>query len=294
MTVAIHSRTAQPAGDDRPFSDPARIPALYADQTRVARRSGALLSAKIEGRHVGTVIADIAATTTADAADNVIADIGCGWGGTTRVLRTRLPRAQLLAVDASLPMLHAARTRLSAQLGDDASRITFLQADFHQLPLMDRTCMLAVAAFCIYHSRTPGAVITEITRCLALGATAILVTKSADSYHELDELLATTGLDPDAPGRPSLYATAHGSILPTLTAATLLVVEVTSDQHVFRFRDARHLAEYLITVPKYQLTPPLQAAPAALAAELRRRRGDGPVITTSTITYVTACRRPRT
>ncbi|MGH3871542.1 MAG: class I SAM-dependent methyltransferase [Pseudonocardiaceae bacterium] len=289
-----HSPTAQPADDDRPFSDPARIPALYADQNRVARRSGALLDAKVEGRHVGTVIADIAATTTANAADNMIADIGCGWGGTTRVLHRRLPSAQFLAVDASFPMLHAARTRLSAQLGADASRITFLQADFHQLPLMDRTCMLAVAAFCVYHSRTPSAVITEIARCLALGGTAILVTKSADSYHELDELLAATGLDPDAACRPSLYATAHGTVLPILTAATLSVVEVTSEQHVFRFRDALHLAEYLMTVPKYQLAPPLQDAPAALAVELRRRHGDGPVVTTSTITYVTACRGPRT
>ncbi len=197
---------------DRPFSDPARVSGLYADQGRVARRSGALLSAKTQGRHVGRAIADIAATSTTAPDHSVIADIGCGWGGTTGVLCERFPRARLLAVDASAAMLHHARARLCAH----ADRVTFLRADFHHLPLRERSCGLAVAAFCLYHSPQPDQATAEIARCLAPGGTAILVTKSADSYHELDELVASLGLDPDATHRPSLHATAHGTTLPKL------------------------------------------------------------------------------
>jgi ubiquinone/menaquinone biosynthesis C-methylase UbiE len=257
----------------------------------MARRSGALLSAKTHGRHVGRAIADIAATSTTTPDHNVIVDIGCGWGGTTAVLCERFPPARILAVDASAAMLHHARARLSAH----TDRVAFLRADFHHLPLRERSCGLAVAAFCLYHSAQPDQVTGEIARCLEPGGTAILVTKSADSYHELDELVSSIGLDPDATRHPSLYATAHSTTLPTLAATALAVADVISDHHVFRFRDARHLAEYLSTVPKYRLGEPLRTDPAALAAELRRRRGDGPITTTSTITYVIAHRdrRPR-
>jgi len=90
-----------------------------------------------------------------------------------------------------------------------------------------------------------------------------------------------------------LYESAHGQILPALAAPSLHVSRVVRDRHVFRFRDAAHVAAYLVTVPKYQLrasaTGPLLTA-EAVAAELRKRRGDGPVITSSTITYVVAHR----
>ncbi len=178
---------AAPRCVGHPFSDPARVPGLYADQGRVARRSGALLSAKTHGRHVGRAIADIAATNTTTPDHSVIADIGCGWGGTTAVLCERFPPARLLAVDASAAMLHHAQARLCVH----ADRVAFLRADFHHLPLEERSGGLAVAAFCLYHSPQPDQVTAEIARCLAPGGIAILITKSTDSYHELDELVAS-------------------------------------------------------------------------------------------------------
>lgn len=275
-----------------PFTDPAQVPALYADQTRVSRRSRALLDAKIQGMHVGEVIAELLDTATPDLATKhaPIADIGCGTGHPTRTLAQHFRHARLLALDASAPMLTAARAHLREHLATDADRVTYLRADFHHLPLTDAAYHAAVAVFCLYHSPHPDRAITEIARCLSPGGAAVLVTKSADSYHELDDLVAATGLDPAATHRRSLYETADSARLPALTATALTVQAVLHDRHVFRFRNAHHLAEYLITVPKYQLPEPLRTAPGALAAELRRR-GDGPVTTTSTITYVVA-RRP--
>jgi hypothetical protein len=100
-------------------------------------------------------------------------------------------------------------------------------------------------------------------------------------------------LDPDATRRPSLYETADSTRLPELTATVLTVEAVIHDRHVFQFRNAHHLAEYLTTVPKYQFPASLRVAPAALAADLRRRRGDGPATTTSTITCIIARQSPR-
>ena len=75
-------------------------------------------------------------------------------------------------------------------------------------------------AFCLYHSSSPGSVIREITRCLLPGGTAIFAVKSADSYAELDQLVADSGLDPAAVGHPSLYQAAHSGNIPELAAAS--------------------------------------------------------------------------
>jgi SAM-dependent methyltransferase len=97
------------------------------------------------------------------------------------MLGRRFPDARIAAVDLSAALLTAAR-----------------------LPLADRACDLIVAAFCLYHSPEPASVIAEIARCLTRDGTAVIAVKSADSYRELDRLVAASGLDPAAESRPSL------------------------------------------------------------------------------------------
>jgi len=65
--------------------------------------------------------------------------------------------------------------------------VSNLRADFHHLPLADAAYHATVAIFCLYHSPHPDRVISEIARCLIPDGVAVLVTKSSDSYHELDE-----------------------------------------------------------------------------------------------------------
>lgn len=279
---------------ERPFTDPAVVPSLYADRNRVDRRSNALLSAKIHGSHVAHTAADLLLSAAPALATGrgdltpVLGDIGCGNGRPTRTLLDRFPHLRVLAIDASAAMLAEARSHLTTTR-PHANRPLFLQGDFHRLPIADRTLDAATAIFCLYHSVQPAHAIAEIARTLKPAGIALLITKSADSYRELDQLLARTGLDPGATRRPSLYASASGTALPALTAASMNVIKVRRDLHVFRFRDADHLADYLTTVPKYQLG---HLDGAALAAALRRQYGEGPTTTTSTITYVLAQRRP--
>lgn len=161
-------------------------------------------------------------------------------------------------------------------------------ADYHRLPVPDGAIDLVVAAFCLYHSPRPADVIAELARCLTSGGTAVLATKSADSYRALDELVAAAGLDPDATTRPSLYATVHSGNLAALVAGALEVRGVLDEPHHFRFADLAHAAAYLATSPKYEMPASLRGQPEALATALRERLPDTPVAATSTVTYLVA------
>lgn len=162
-------------------------------------------------------------------------------------------------------------------------------ADFHHLPFADGCLDVAVAAFCLYHSSRPSLVVAEVARSLVPGGRAVLVAKSADSYHELDALVAASGLDPAARRRPSLYASFHSGNAARIVGRQLVVRRVVHQRHIFRFTNLAHLAGYLATSPKYQL-PTAAADPQALGALLRSRLGERTVTTTSTVTYVEAVR----
>jgi SAM-dependent methyltransferase len=222
-----------------PFTDPALVRGpLYPSADRLARRSGALRRATVSGRHAGQVITDLAADALALGGPTLrVADIGCGRGTTTRMLAQRLPAADVVAIDLSAAVLAVTRDRLPPA--------GVVCADFCHLPLASGACDVIVAAFCLYHAACPELVIGEIARCLHPGGTAILATKSADSYRELDQLVAAAGLDPDALSRPSLYQAAHSGNLAALASGPLHVRQVIHDTHRFAFASLDRAAEYL-------------------------------------------------
>lgn len=268
-----------------PFTDPALVTgSLYACADRLARRTGALHAAKISGEDATATIVDLAARYAPVAP--VVCDIGCGRGTTTLALAEGLTPARLTALDQSEALLDVVADRAS-QAGHVVETVC---ADFHQLPLADASVDVAVAAFCLYHSLRPERVIAEISRCLAGSGRAVLVTKSADSYHEIDQVIADSGLDPDARNRPSLYTSFHGDIAAKIAATVLCVDHVVRQRHVFRFAGPDHLATYVATSPKYRLPGHLAGNVAELAEELKRRTTDEPLTAASTITYVVAVR----
>lgn len=268
---------------DTPFTDPNLVAgSLYASVDRLARRTGALHAAKISGGDATATIVDLAGRSASAAP--VVCDIGCGRGTTTLALADRLAPSRLIALDQSPALL----TVVAARAGRAGHTVETLCGDFHRLPLPEARVDTAVAAFCLYHSAHPEHVVAEISRCLALAGRAILVTKSADSYHEIDHVIAASGLDPEATSRPSLYTTFHGDVAATITETALRVDQLVHQRHVFRFAGLEHLAAYVATSPKYRLPEHLTGNAAKLAEELRRRIPDAPVTATSTITYVVA------
>lgn len=267
-----------------PFLDPDLTTSLYATPDRLGRRTSALHRAKTTGADATATITTLATASTPDPA--WILDVGCGRGTTTVALAHRYPAAAVLGVDRSPALLAVVQAQLTAERCR-AGLLTV--ADFYQLPLPTGAFDLAVASFCLYHANAPALVVAEIARCLRPGGQLIATTKSADSYHDLDAVIAISGLDPDATRRPSLYQSFHTDNAAEVIAAAGLVIRRRLDQrHTFRFADLAHLAEYAATCPKYQLPPQLTADPVLLAAQLRRRLPDGPAKTESTVTYLVA------
>ncbi|MGC5410286.1 class I SAM-dependent methyltransferase, partial [Streptomyces sp. DT225] len=92
--------------------------------------------------------------------------------------------------------------------------------------LPDGSSEVGVAAFCLYHSPRPEDVVGQIARVLAPGGVAVLVTKGLDSYREMDQLVASAGLDPRAAQHESLYTVAHSGNLAVVAASSLDVIAV--------------------------------------------------------------------
>ncbi|WP_075739090.1 class I SAM-dependent methyltransferase [Streptomyces acidiscabies] len=260
-----------------PFLDPSLHGELYGGASRLANRSSALRRAKTSGPFVPDTIVRLARTHHAET--GFVLDIGCGRGTSTRALAEGLRPECLVGVDAAPALLTDAGERAEAR---------FVQADFHRLPVRGGSCDLAVAAFCLYHSPRPADALAEISRVLAPGGLAVLVTKSLDSYRELDALVTAAGLDVDAEYRESLYASAHSGNLAALAATALDVLAVHEEEHRFTFCGHGHTAQYLATNPKYHFAPGLYGNADALAAALAEALPDRPVTTRSTVTYVVA------
>jgi SAM-dependent methyltransferase len=146
--------------------------------------------------------------------------------------------------------------------------------------MRDGVCVVVVAAFCLYHAPDPRQVTAEISRVLAPEGVAVVVTKSVDSYSELDQIVAAAGLDPEAAARESLYGSAHSGNITGLLPSGLRIVHLEHEQHRFAFRDPDHLAAYLATTPKYRFPLGLAGDPVALADALLARCGEGPFHTT--------------
>lgn len=263
-----------------PFLEAAQIrDELYRNPQRIIQRTSALHRAKITGPHPATVIADIAAT----GPTGTVLDIGCGRGTTTLALAQRLTPSRLIAFDQSAALLAATQQRLM----DHPYRIDPLQGDFHAIDLPDASVTLAVAAFCLYHSPHPQDVIAQIRRCLTPGGLLIAATKSLDSYRTIDDIVATSGLDPHAMTKPSLYETFHSQNAAATIGQHLALRQVIHHDHHFQFHDADHLTAYISTNPKYQLPP----HPGEIAEHIRATIGNTPVTTQSTVTYIIATRR---
>lgn len=269
-------------GPENPFTDVDAIRGpLYERPGRLESRSDALSRAKIAGANAADTIVELLGPVDHGS---VVVDAGAGPGYLARYLARTYPTSTIVAVDQSHGLCQASQRRLAGH------RHGAIQADYNRLPIADGCVDVVVAAFSLYHSPSPTAALAELARSLCPGGRLIAATKSADSYAQLDELVADTGLDPAARDRPSLYMAYHSTNAAEITAQVLDVLDVAHQEHQFRFDDFDHLAAYLATTPKY-LLPASITEPQALDRELRARLPERPLTVTSTVTYVTA--RPR-
>ncbi|MFE6287839.1 class I SAM-dependent methyltransferase [Streptomyces sp. NPDC057877] len=269
-----------------PFLDPARQADLYGHVSRLASRSNALMRAKTSGRPVPETIVGLVRNHH-ERPDRLglALDLGCGRGTSSLTFARELRPRRVVGLDAASALIEQARQRARRLPG---LPVSFLQGDFHHLPVPTGSCDVVVAAFCLYHSPRPQAVVAEIDRALAADGLAVLVTKALDSYREMDQLVAAAGVDPRAEQHESLYASAHSGNLAELAAVSLDVLAVEQEEHSFTFDGHDHVAEYLATSPKYDLAPNLYGNAGAFAATLHDFLPDRPLTTTSLVTFVVA------
>jgi SAM-dependent methyltransferase len=261
-----------------PFLDPDRVRNLYRSPHRLAERTHALRTAKVGGLNPNDILVE-AARRYARANPRLL-EIGCGRGSMLTRMMTALNPVEAVALDASPAMLAATRKRVQCA-------VTTVESDFHHLPFPKQSFNLAVAAFCLYHSPKPTVVCAELSRCLTRGGVALLATKSADSYRELDVLVEASGLDPSATDAPSLYATFHSGNIEEVANTAFMVLDIQHEQHRFRFSTPELAAAYISTIPKYVGCE----EPAQVASALRQIWPPGGLLTTSTVSIAVGRKR---
>jgi ArsR family transcriptional regulator len=97
-----------------------------------------------------------------------VADLGCGTGRVTAALAPVVHK--VIAIDASEPMLDAARSRLAG-----LDNVELRRAELEALPLADRSVDAALVVLVLHHLPQPQFVLDEVARVLRPGGRAIVV-----------------------------------------------------------------------------------------------------------------------
>ena len=98
-----------------------------------------------------------------------VVDLGCGSGQFLRRAATVFPEAELVGVDGSAGMIHAAE--MGACPGE---RIRFLRGRAEALPLADASFDLAVTTASFHHWADQPCGLSEVSRVLRAGGTLVL------------------------------------------------------------------------------------------------------------------------
>jgi ubiquinone/menaquinone biosynthesis C-methylase UbiE len=134
---------------------------------------GARLYVALPGRATQPLQERIAARV--DLPGGVIVDLGCGPGLLAAAVARRHPRALLVGVDLSAPMLAVARRQAPA-----GARVVWVRANAARLPFAGGSVDLLVSVESLHHWRRPAAAINEIHRCLRPGGSVWIF----DGYRE--------------------------------------------------------------------------------------------------------------
>ncbi len=98
---------------------------------------------------------------------DVVIDLGCGPGETTRLLFNHFPRAQTIGIDASPEFVRAAAAR-------QPRAISFVVGDVTRTPFCGAPADLIYARLLLAHLRQPTAVVSSWTRQLRPGGLLVL------------------------------------------------------------------------------------------------------------------------
>lgn len=110
-----------------------------------------------------------------DTRPGAVLEIGCGTGAFAARVAAALPRADVVAVDASARMVELAASR------GVAARV----ADAHDLPFADDSFDAVAALWMLYHVRDLHRGLAEVRRVLRPGGTFVAVTNGIEHIADL-------------------------------------------------------------------------------------------------------------
>jgi SAM-dependent methyltransferase len=121
----------------------------------------------------------------------VVADVGAGTGALLSLIRSAVPGARVVALDASAGMLRLARTRRGAAA---------IRADALALPLADASADAVVLAYVLFHLADPPLALTEAARVLRPGGRVAAITwaweRASRADTVWDQVLTEAGVPP--------------------------------------------------------------------------------------------------
>ena len=109
-----------------------------------------------------------------------ILDLGCGTGRGAEVLRSRFPRAQVIAIDVAFAMTQAARRRQRFW-----RRYACVCGDACALPLAAHSIDLVYSSLMLQWCDDPPALFAEVQRVLRPGGLLLFSSFGPDTLHEL-------------------------------------------------------------------------------------------------------------
>ncbi|MBK8759481.1 MAG: methyltransferase domain-containing protein [Sulfuritalea sp.] len=173
-----------------PQSPPSRGRGL-GERLNFATAAATYDSAAVLAREVGARMAQ--RLDLVKIAPQRVADIGCATGDGIRELQRRYPKAQPLAVDYALPMLHAVRRgtpRLHRLMGRGPR---LLNADVRALPLAAGSVGLVWSNLMLHWLDEPLPAFRELHRVLEIGGLLCFATLGPDTLKELREAATRVG-----------------------------------------------------------------------------------------------------
>lgn len=202
----------------------------------------------------------------------VVVDLGCGPGHATVAMRTRWPRAQVLALDLALPMLHEVLLKAGAR-----SPPICVCADAHALPLAEAAVDVLFSNLCLQWVDDLPAVLAGFRRVLRPGGLLLFSVFGRSTLSELRMAFAQA----DATAHVSPFA-AISDIGDALVHAGFRDPVLDRDLFIHGHQDLPELMHKLRAIGatnalharRRTLTGKRRFAAAAAAYE-RMRRGDG-------------------
>ncbi len=93
-------------------------------------------------------------------------EIGCGSAAFAATLSKQAAVQHITCIDNSADRLKEAELFFTPNLGGNAKKLSFIQADFHSLPFSDHTLDFVLADAALHHTEDLPTLLTEIKRVL--------------------------------------------------------------------------------------------------------------------------------